>query len=91
MRNIQHDMSNDQKKYRTKAQQKSVYQSKDAEFLTWQKTPTGEVIALFNITAQKHPSYGSTVSAETLHNLKLKVPSTPPLPPSYTLFKFPKK
>lgn len=34
----------------------------DAEFLGWQKTSTGEAIALYNVTAAQHPLFQSTVS-----------------------------
>ena len=49
----------------------------DAKFLGWQKTLTGEKVALYNIIAADHPSYGSTVSGETLDKLNLKVPDVP--------------
>ena len=49
----------------------------DAEFLGWQKTLTGEKVALYNIIVEGHPSYGSTVCAETLDELNLKVPDVP--------------
>jgi hypothetical protein len=90
MRSVERHSSRKQKKHDTKREE-AQYQSKDAEFLTWQKIPTGEIVAMFNIIDQKHPSYGSTVTADTLHNLNLEVPSTPPKPPSYPLFKFPNK
>ncbi len=90
MQGVQQHSNNGGKKHSTKTFE-AQYQSKDAEFLSWQKIPTGEVIALFNIIDQKHPSYGSTVTADTLHNLNLQVPSTPPKPPSLPLFKFPNK
>jgi len=34
---------------------------------------------LYNITVKKHPSYGSTVTQQTLRKLKLRVPKTPDL------------
>ena len=49
----------------------------DAEFLGWQKTNSGEVFALYNITASGHPSLGSTVTDKTLHKLNLQVPGAP--------------
>lgn len=49
----------------------------DAEFLGWQKINSGEVFALYNITAAGHPSLGSTVTDTTLHKLNLEVPGTP--------------
>ncbi len=91
MHSFQRDFNSHKKKYHTKTHYKTEYQSKDAKFLAWQPTQTGEIVALFNIIDRKHPSYGSTVTADTLHNLHLQVPSTPPKPPSYPLFKFPNK
>ena len=90
MRSVQDHSNSGRKKNNTKIYE-TQYQSKDAEFLSWQKIPTGEVVALFNIIDRTHPSYGSTVTANTLHNLNLQVPSTPPKPPSLPLFKFPNK
>ena len=49
----------------------------DATFRGWQSTPSGKVFALYNITSPGHPSIGSTVTEEGLHNLKLQVPDTP--------------
>lgn len=49
----------------------------DAKFLGWQKTGSGEVIALYNITAKGHPSCGSTVSDKGLLKLNLQVPGAP--------------
>jgi hypothetical protein len=57
--------------------QKKKLSNSDAEFIGWQNTPTGEVFALYNITAEKHPSYHSTVSEKTLLELNLKVPQIP--------------
>jgi len=91
MRSSQRDLNNNQGELFTNKPYGTVYQSKDAKFLAWQPIKTGEIVALFNIIDRKHPSYGSTVTADTLHNLKLQVPSTPPKPPSYSLFKFPNK
>jgi len=50
----------------------------DAVFLGWQKTPWGTPLALFNITAIGHPSYGSTVTEDTLSKFHLQVPRIPP-------------
>jgi hypothetical protein len=50
----------------------------DAVFVGWQETNSGTRVALFNITADEHPSYGSTVSEETLRNHDLMVPRIPP-------------
>jgi hypothetical protein len=49
----------------------------DAEFVGWQKTPTGEVFALYNVMAKQHPLYRSTVSEETLRANHLGVPPPP--------------
>ena len=50
-----------------------------AVFLGWQRTRSGKVYALYNITAKGHPYFGSTVSDRTLRRLNLDIPSTPPL------------
>lgn len=50
----------------------------DAKFLGWQKTKSGEPVALYNITAAGHPSYGSTVSEKSLEKMNLEIPETPP-------------
>ena len=50
----------------------------DAKFLGWQKTRAGEPIALFNITAPDHPSFGSTVTEQSLQKMNLQVPEAPP-------------
>jgi hypothetical protein len=52
----------------------------DAKFLGWQKTGSGEVFALYNITAADHPSFGSTLTEKSLQKLNLQVPGAP-LPP----------
>jgi hypothetical protein len=49
----------------------------DAEFLGWQRTPRGEAFALYNVTAKRHPLYGSTVSEKTLRQQHLDTPPTP--------------
>jgi hypothetical protein len=46
----------------------------DAVFLGWQETFSGETIALYNITAESHPSYGSTVTDRILRDLNLQIP-----------------
>jgi len=43
-------------------------------FLGWQKTGSGEEIALYNVTAENHPLYGSTVTGRTLQAHNLPVP-----------------
>ena len=48
----------------------------DADFLGWQKTRSGNIFPLFNITVADHPSYRSTVSDETLRRMRLRVPLT---------------
>ena len=52
-------------------------QGEDAVFQGWQKTGSGEVFALFNITAPGHPALGSTVTDKTLQKLHLHVPDAP--------------
>jgi hypothetical protein len=52
-------------------------QGKDAVFLGWQKKRVGEPLALYNITAKGHPSFGSTVTKKSLSKLNLKIPPTP--------------
>ncbi|MHB1049720.1 MAG: hypothetical protein ACYC09_06550 [Bacteroidota bacterium] len=49
----------------------------DASFFGWQEGYSGESVALYNITAQGHPSFGSTVSEKSLRKLNLRVPNTP--------------
>jgi hypothetical protein len=90
MRSFQRDSNSERKKHLTKIYE-TKYQSKDAKFLAWQPVQPGKIVALFNITDRKHPSYGSTVTAVTLRNLHLQVPSTPPKPHSYRHFNFPHK
>ena len=53
----------------------------DAKFLGWQKTGTGKVFALYNVTAADHPSFGSTVTEQSLQEMNLQVPPTPPPEP----------
>ena len=52
--------------------------TEDAIFRGWQKTSSGEVFALYNVTAPGHPSLGSTVTGETLHRMNLRVPDARP-------------
>lgn len=49
----------------------------DATFLGWQKTGSGEVFGLYNVTAANHPSRGSTVTENGLRMLNLQVPGVP--------------
>jgi hypothetical protein len=46
----------------------------DAVFVGWQQRYSGEVFALYNITAASHSWRGSTVSEKTLIELNLQVP-----------------
>jgi hypothetical protein len=46
----------------------------DAVFIGWQPTRSGEVFALYDITARGHPLLGSTVTHKTLHMLNLHIP-----------------
>jgi len=82
MHSFHHDLNKNQGELFTKKPHGTAYQSKDAKFIAWQPMQSGEIVALFNITNRKHPSYGSTVTADTLRNLHLQVPPTPPKPPS---------
>jgi hypothetical protein len=50
---------------------------RDAAFVGWQKTGSGDVFALYNITAADHPSHGSTVTEQSLLKLNLEIPLTP--------------
>jgi hypothetical protein len=49
--------------------------TEDAVFLGWQKTYRGNLVPLYCVTAEGHPSYGSTVTDRTLNKLKLRVPA----------------
>jgi hypothetical protein len=51
--------------------------NRDAEFLGWQKTKDGRAFALYNVMAEKHPLYRSTVSEKTLRKENLEIPPTP--------------
>ena len=48
----------------------------DANFLGWQKTKSGDIFPLFNITVRDHPLYQSTVSEATLCREHLRIPQT---------------
>ena len=48
----------------------------DAAFLGWQQTPTGKSFAIYNIIAENHPLFQSTVTASTLRKLGLEIPPT---------------
>ena len=50
----------------------------DAVFAGWQRNGTGDVFALYTITAHANPFRGSTVSERTLLKMHLRVPETPP-------------
>jgi hypothetical protein len=50
----------------------------DAVFLGWQETLSGMSIALYNITALNHPSFGSTVTDRDLRELNLTIPKREP-------------
>ena len=49
----------------------------EAIFIGWQETRVGTRLALFNITADGHPSNGSTVCEPTLRKLDIQVPGVP--------------
>ncbi len=56
----------------------SAYSSNsDAKFIGWQKNSHGESFALYNITSKDHPSFGSTVTEQSLRDMNLKVPDAP--------------
>ena len=76
MRSYQRNLNSGQGELFTEKPHGTVFQSKDAKFLAWQPIQPGKIVALFNIIDRKHPSYGSTVTADTLQNLNLQVPST---------------
>lgn len=52
----------------------------DAEFAGWQKTPAGEVFALYTILSENSARCRSTVSEKTLREQKLNTPQTPAPP-----------
>lgn len=52
----------------------------DAVFTGWQTTRSGQSFALYTITAQGHPSCGSTVTDANLRHLNLRIPRTPRRP-----------
>jgi hypothetical protein len=49
----------------------------DAKFIGWQEMNSGEAFAFYNITATNHPSFGSSVSEESLKKLGLQIPDAP--------------
>lgn len=49
----------------------------DAVFFGWQKTLSGNIFPMFNVTATDHPFFHSTVTEATLRRLNLRVPQTP--------------
>ena len=49
----------------------------DAVFIGWQKNSQGGSFALYNITKSEHPSFGSTVTEESLRDMNLKIPDAP--------------
>jgi hypothetical protein len=55
-------------------EKRSSVSDSDAVFIGWQETPSGDILALYTITAVHHPSYNSTVSENTLKKMKLKIP-----------------
>ena len=91
MHDVQDDLNKNQNKLSLKIQLTSANQTKFAKFLGWQPTPKGEIVALYNIIDQKHPRYGSTVTEDTLRELKLQVPETPLKPFSFPQLRSPIK
>jgi hypothetical protein len=61
-------------------------QAEEAVFLGWQITRSGAAYPLYNVTAEGHPYFGSTVSDQTLRKLNLQVPNTPPIQGSSSNF-----
>ena len=59
------------------AEKLSVSTIPDAKYIGMQERPDGSKFPLFNITKEGHPRQGSTVSAETLKELNLKIPEMP--------------
>jgi len=53
---------------------RSNFSDSDAVFIGWQEMYSGGVFALYIITTEGHPSFGSTVSEETLNKLNLQIP-----------------
>ena len=49
----------------------------EAVFIGWQEGLGGTRLALFNVTAEDHPSNGSTVCEPTLRKLDIQVPEVP--------------
>jgi hypothetical protein len=63
--------------------------NRDAEFLGWQKTKDGRAFALYNVMAEEHPLYRSTVTEKTLRKENLEIPPIPP--PQQQLKRFDQK
>jgi hypothetical protein len=68
---------NNSRRTEAKVPEKNNSSDSDAEFLGWQKTSTGGAFALYNVKAEQHPLFQSTVSAKTLRRENLEVPPTP--------------
>jgi phage/plasmid-like protein (TIGR03299 family) len=51
--------------------------TRDAVFVGWQKSMSGNMFPLYNVLRVGHPSYHSTVDEKTLQRLHLRVPRTP--------------
>jgi hypothetical protein len=49
----------------------------DAEFVGWQRTPSGERVALFTVTGEEHPLYPCTVTEKILREQRLQIPAAP--------------
>ena len=58
-------------------EERSSASDSDAVFIGWQETLSGDVFALYTITAENHPSYKSTVSEKSLKKMKLRIPKQP--------------
>jgi hypothetical protein len=53
------------------------HRREQAVFIGWQRTRSGAIYPLYNVIAEGHPYFGSTVSDQTLRRLNLDVPTTP--------------
>jgi hypothetical protein len=76
---MRQDADTSERRTQNQESDKSDAANSDAVFIGWQKTLTGEVFPLYNVTAQGHPLYCSTVSDQTLRKQNLKIPQTPHL------------
>jgi hypothetical protein len=71
---IRQRLEKETKTIRMKTHKNTSISDSDAVFLGWQETLSGKAIALYNITVESHPSYGSTVTDGILRDLNLQIP-----------------